>query len=172
MLCSRRCGLTCIDRPSSLQMVADPGSAVSTHTTGDRLFRVTARLGDTNARGCVDDVALLVFFEAARAVALRELGLPYDQIQARGVNALTIKARLTNHSCAQMEDPLVVRTSIGEAGRLRFSFVYEIRRETDDALVASGETLHILVDAGSGQPSRVPDWFYGALEPMRRRDPR
>lgn len=154
-------------------MVAEPGSAASAQAAGgDRLFRVTARLGDTNARGCVDDVALLVFFEAARAVALRELGLPYDQIQARGVNALTIKARLTNHNCAQMEDPLVVRTSIGEAGRLRFSFLYEIRRETDDALVASGETLHILVDAGSGQPSRVPDWFYGALEPMRRRAPR
>ena len=151
-------------------MVADTGSAVSAHATGDRIFRVTARLGDTNARGCVDNVALLVFFEAARALALRELGLPYDQIQARGVNALTIKARLTNHSCAQMEDRLVVRTSIGEAGRLRFSFLYEVRRETDDALVASGETLHILVDAASGQPSRVPDWFYAALEPMRRRE--
>ena len=104
-------------------------------------------------------------------MALRELGLPYEQIQARGVNALTIKARLTNHNCAHLEEPLVVHTSIGEAGRLRFSFLYEIRRETDDALVASGETLHILVDAGTGQPSRVPDWFYGALEAMRRRDP-
>ena len=144
---------------------------MSDHATGDRLFRLTPRLGDTNARGCVDDVALLVFFEAARANALRELGLPYEQIQARGVNALTIKARLTNHSSAEMEDPLVVHTSIGEAGRLRFSFVYEIRRETDDALVASGETLHILVEAGTGQPTRVPDWFYGALEAMRRRAP-
>ena len=149
--------------------MADPSSAVRAQATGDRLFRVTARLGDTNARGCVDDIALLVFFEAARAVALRELGLPYEEIQARGVNALTIKARLTNHSCAQIEDPLVVHTSIGEAGRLRFSFLYQIRRETDDALVASGETLHILVDAGGGQPTRVPDWFYGALEPMRGR---
>ena len=69
------------------------------------------------------------------------------------------EARLTNHGCAHVEDPLIVHTSIGQAGRLRFSFVYEIRRETDDTLVASGETLHILVDAGSGQPSRVPIGF-------------
>src|SRR5438552_14208834 len=135
MLCSRRCGLMRTERPSSRRTVAEPGSAVSAQATGDRLFRVTARLGDTNARGCVDDIALLVFFEAARAAVLRELGLPYEQIQARGVNALTIEARLTNHGCAHVEDPLIVHTSIGQAGRLRFSLVYEIRREPDDTLV-------------------------------------
>ena len=143
---------------------------MSTQPTGDGLFRVTARLGDTNARGCVDDIAVLVIFEAARAAALRELGLPYEQIQARGLNALTIEAHLTNHGCARVEDPLVVRTSISKTGRLRFSFVYEMRREGDNALIASGETAHILVDSADGQPTRVPEWFYGALEPLRRHD--
>jgi acyl-CoA thioesterase FadM len=56
-----------------------------------------ARLSETDARGCVSDVALLVFFEAARAAALREFGLPYEEIQARGLNALTVEAELTNH---------------------------------------------------------------------------
>jgi acyl-CoA thioester hydrolase len=130
------------------------------------VFRTTARLSETNARGCVSDTALLVLFEAARAAALRELGLPYEAIQARGMNALTVEAHFANHDCAHVEDPLVVHTSMKKGSRLRFSFVYELRRETDDALIASGETVHVLVDSAAGQPCRVPDWFYAALEPV------
>jgi acyl-CoA thioester hydrolase len=132
------------------------------------VFRTTARLSETNARGCVGDIALLVLFEAARATALRDLGLPYEDILRRGVNALTVEAHLANHDCAYVEDPLVVHTSLGKAGRLRFSFVYEIRRDTDNTLIASGETVHVLVDSAVGQPSRVPNWFYAALEPLRQ----
>jgi len=130
------------------------------------VFRTTARLSETNARGWVSDIALLVLFEAARAAALRELGLPYEAIQARGMNALTVEAHFANHDCAYVEDPLVVHTSLSKSGRMRFSFVYELRRDTDNALIASGETVHVLVDSAGGQPCRVPDWFYIALEPL------
>ena len=130
------------------------------------VFRTTARLSETNARGWVTDSALLILFEAARADALRDLGLPYETIQARGINALTVEARFVNYDCAYLEDPLVVHTSMRNGGRLRFSFVYELRRDTDNALIASGETVHVLVESASGQPCRVPEWFCAVLDPL------
>src|SRR5256885_826286 len=114
------------------------------------------RLTDTNARGCMDGTRLLVLFEAARADSLRAVGLPYSEILARGLDALTIEARLKNHACAQVDDLLLVEVRATDVGRLRFSFGYEVRRERDDMLVATGETVHICRDSASGQPSRVP----------------
>jgi acyl-CoA thioester hydrolase len=131
--------------------------------------QVRVRLTDTNARGCVDDTSLLVFFEAGRADALRELGLPYSEIQARGLNAVTVEARLRNHAPAYTDDLLIVYTSVGDVGRLRFTFTYEIRREQDQAVIASGETVHVGLDAHSGQPSRIPDWLRAVLERLRER---
>jgi acyl-CoA thioester hydrolase len=109
---------------------------------------VRVRLSDTNARGCVDDARLLVFFEVARADAVREVGLPYDEILARGLHALTIEARLQNHTPAYPDDLLLVHTWVADVGRLRFTFAYEIRRESDGALVASGQTVHICLEFG------------------------
>lgn len=129
------------------------------------MLQVRVRLSETNARGCADDVSLLVLFEAARADILRELGLPYAEIVERGLQALTVDAILKNHGCARADDALVVHAYFRETGRVRFSFIYEIRREVDDVLIATGQTVHILVDAKQGQPARVPDWF---AEPLRK----
>ena len=67
---------------------------------------VRVRLSDTNARGCVDDTRLLVFFEEARADAIRDVGMPYSEFLARGVRALTVEARLQNHAPASADDLL------------------------------------------------------------------
>jgi acyl-CoA thioesterase FadM len=57
-------------------------------------------LSDTNARGCVDDTRLLVFFEEARADAIRAAGMPYSEFLARGVRALTVEA-IAGPGCAR-----------------------------------------------------------------------
>jgi acyl-CoA thioester hydrolase len=121
------------------------------------------RLGHTNATGCVDAIALLELFEAARADGLRAVGLPYEEIVARGLNALTIHAKLANHGCAHVEDLLLVRTRPSDVGRLRFRFSYDVRRSSDYGLIATGETTHICIDGATGQPARLPDWLRDGL---------
>ena len=44
------------------------------------------------------------------------------------------------------EDVLTVRTKIGEIRSRSLRFVYEVHRESDDTLVAEGETLHVVTD--------------------------
>jgi acyl-CoA thioester hydrolase len=121
------------------------------------------RLCDTDATGCLDGIALLVLFEATRANGLRAVGLPYDEIVARGFNALTIEAKFDNRRCARVDDVLLVHTWPSDVGRLRFTFGYEVRREGDDAVIATGETVHICLDGGTGQPARLPDWLREGL---------
>lgn len=121
------------------------------------------RLCDTDATGCLDGIALLVLFEATRADGLRAIGLPYDEIVARGLNALTIEAKFDNRRCAHVDDVLLVRAWPSDVGRLRFTFCYEVRREGDEAVIATGETVHICLDGSTGQPARLPDWLREGL---------
>jgi acyl-CoA thioester hydrolase len=123
-------------------------------------------LCDTNATGCIDAIALLVLFEAARADGLRAVDLPYEEIVARGLSALTVEAKLENHGCAHVDDVLLVHIRNTNVGRLRFTHRYEVRRKADNGLIATGESTHICLDSGSGQPTRLPEWLRDGLKTL------
>ena len=94
-------------------------------------------------------------------------GCPTRRSSPGGLQALTIEARLRNHAPAYPDDLLLVHASVAEVGRLRFTFTYEVRRESDGALIVSGETVHICLESGHEQPGRVPDWLRDALNRLR-----
>jgi acyl-CoA thioesterase FadM len=56
-----------------------------------------------------------------------------------------------------------IRTWVSRRGPLRFAFAYEVRREHDQAVTATAETVHICVDQES-RPLRVPVWLDAVLE--------
>jgi YbgC/YbaW family acyl-CoA thioester hydrolase len=93
--------------------------------------------------------------------------LPYDQIVERGLHALTLEAKLRNHSPAHVDDLLLVHAWVSDIDRVRFTFAYEIRRDDDNVLVASGETVHICVGGARGRPEAVPDWLRAGLNELR-----
>ena len=49
-------------------------------------------------------------------------------------------------SPAYYEDILTVRTKVAEIRSRSIRFIYEIVRESDDTLLAEGETLHLVTD--------------------------
>jgi acyl-CoA thioesterase FadM len=53
-------------------------------------------------------------------------------------------------------------------GGARFTFVYEVRREKDGLLVATGQTVHAFVDAQSLRPVRIPAWLRADLLRLSR----
>jgi acyl-CoA thioester hydrolase len=101
----------------------------------------------------------LAFFETGRVEAMRQIGSHYVEIVRRGVHLVVIEATVRYRQPAKFDDVLLIQTSVAEIGKARFSFVYEIRREVDEALIASGHTVHACVDAQSLRPLRVPAWL-------------
>jgi acyl-CoA thioester hydrolase len=49
-------------------------------------------------------------------------------------------------SPAYYEDVLTVRTMVAELRSRSLRFIYEVRRASDDMLIAEGETLHLVTD--------------------------
>lgn len=82
----------------------------------------------------------LVYFEMARSELLREVGLPYAELEARGVFLPVVEAHCDYKTPAHFDDPLVVSSRCEIRGpRLRIT--YEIHRDRD--LIATGYTVHV-----------------------------
>jgi acyl-CoA thioester hydrolase len=120
---------------------------------------VRVRYADTDAMGIAYHGNFLAFFETGRVEAMRQIGSHYVEIVRRGVHLVVIEATVRYRQPAKFDDVLLIQTSVAEIGKARFSFVYEIRREVDEALIASGHTVHACVDAQSLRPLRVPAWL-------------
>ncbi len=101
----------------------------------------------------------LAFFESGRVEAMRQIGADYLGVVRRGVHLPVIEAAARYRQPAFFDDVLLVFTRAADFGGARFTFMYEVQREGDGVLVATGHTVHACVDAQSLRPVRMPDWL-------------
>jgi acyl-CoA thioester hydrolase len=97
-----------------------------------------------------------VWFELGRTEWMRERGVPYAQLEEQeGVFLPVVEAGAEYHASARYDERLSITTRLTWVRRVRMRLEYEIRRE-DDALVATGFTVHAALDR-SGKPRRLPE---------------
>jgi acyl-CoA thioester hydrolase len=101
----------------------------------------------------------LAFFESARVETMRQIGADYASAVRRGVHIPVVEATVRYRQPAVFDDVLLVRTHAAHIGKARFTFSYEIVREADGALIASGHTVHACVESQTMQPVRIPTWL-------------
>ena len=118
---------------------------------------VKVRFAETDAQGIAHHAVYLVWFELARIEYLSRFRGGYRDLQAQGLEALTLDAQVTYRAPARFDDRLVVRTRCAEVRGARFSFEYRVER--DGELIAEGSTGHACADAATLRPTRVPAWL-------------
>ena len=115
--------------------------------------------GETDAMGVVYYANYLHWFEQARSFFIRELGMSYKDIEARGVTLPVREARCRYRSPAGYEDKIAVRTGINEWRRASLTFVYAIYNlSREQVLMATGSTQHACTNS-AGRPVPVPEWL-------------
>jgi acyl-CoA thioester hydrolase len=108
---------------------------------------IRVRYAETDQMGVVYHANYLIWFEIGRSEFCRARGFSYRDMEEKD-NALLVVAEsyCRYKSPAFYEDVLTVRTNIGEVRSRSIRFVYEIYRASDQALLADGETLHLVTD--------------------------
>ncbi len=109
----------------------------------------------------------LHLFERARSAYIRQCGMSYAEIEARGILLPVREATCRYRSPARYDDLLLIRIAIGEWGRASLRFVYEITASDKKKILASGMTQHALIDR-SGRPLGVPDWFREVIGQLKQ----
>jgi len=118
-------------------------------------IRIAVRYSETDAMGFVYYANYLVYFEVARTTALAELGHPYWEMEKQGVLIPVLRSHCEYLKPGRYGDTLIIRTTRSRLGHARIRFEYEVKREGEDAVLATGYTEHAFMGPG-GKPLRPP----------------
>jgi acyl-CoA thioester hydrolase len=122
---------------------------------------VVVRFAETDAQAVAHHSVYLVWFELARIEYLRRFRGGYPELQAKGIEALTIESHVRYLLPARFDDRLIINVRCGELRGARFRFDYAVRRDGEQ--IADGWTRHACVDAATHRPTRVPAWLVEAI---------
>ena len=126
-------------------------------TTGETTIRV--RYAETDQMGVVYYANFFVWFEVARVELMRQMGFSYKQMEIEDDSFVVVaRASCTYKQPATFDDVLRIRTRVSESRRRTIAFTYEIFNDAAGALVATGETLHVICDS-KGRPKSLPEKY-------------
>jgi len=128
---------------------------------------VNVRYAETDQMGIVYYANYLVWFEVGRVAWCRAKGFRYADMESKDKHYLIVaEASCRYRSSARFEDEIIVRTALARANDRVIRYQYEIRRKSDDELLATGETAHVVTDFDH-RPARLPAHYrqYFSLPP-------
>lgn len=128
------------------------------HAQAARILAFTSnmalRWGDMDAYGHVNNTLYFRYMEQARVDYLASLGVT---VQPRGVAPVLVSTSCTFLIPLTFPGVVEIRMYIGSLGRSSVPTTYEIRRQGDDTLYASGEAKIVWMDVASGKSAPIPD---------------
>lgn len=120
--------------------------------------RIRVSYADTDQMGIVYYARYFEYFERGRTELLRELGLPYRELESRGIGLPVVEAYCEYKRVSKYDAIIVVKTFIKEPPSARIRMDYELFDESEQTLLAKGYTVHPFVDP-HGKPVKPPDDF-------------
>ena len=104
------------------------------------------------------------YFEQGRSDLLRQIELPYPEIEREGYFLPVVEAHANYVKSARYDDELLVKTIFKELPQARLRIEYEVFNTATNDLLATGHTIHSFLNASSGKPTRAPAFFLDAVK--------
>jgi acyl-CoA thioester hydrolase len=134
---------------------------------------VRVRYAETDQMGVVYHANYLVWFEVGRVELIRALGIEYKRMEKEDdCHIVVADAHCRYQQSARYDEVLRIRTRIAESRNRIVKFSYQVIRDGDGKLLATGETTHIICGS-NGRPKLLPakyhDVFNAVVAPQRDR---
>ena len=114
--------------------------------------------GDTDNMGVAYHANYLRWFEMGRAEMFRSLGLPYKEIEARGIFLPVSEVYCKFKAPAQYDDVIIIEASLDAGVKGSIKFDYRIFAEDGEKELATGYTKHACLNS-DGRVIRPPDFL-------------
>jgi acyl-CoA thioester hydrolase len=147
-----------------LTVAGDAADARAGGTGFTHCHTVRVRYAETDAMGVVYYANYLTYFEVARVEYLRSAGIEYRALEDDGLVAAVTSAQVNYSLPAKFDDELSLLVRYVPIGRVRFRFEYEVWRDKDQALIASGFTEHAMLSKETLRPVRMPQWVLDGVD--------
>jgi acyl-CoA thioester hydrolase len=120
----------------------------SSHPQAVNETRLRVRYAETDQMGVVYHSNHFIWFEVGRVELLRQLGFSYRDMESKdGCFIAVAEAKCRYRAPVRYDEEVLVRTELLNVRDSVVHFGYELRRAADSALLAEGETTHIVTDA-------------------------
>jgi len=124
---------------------------------------VRVRYAETDQMGVVYHANYLIWFEVGRVELMRAMGFDYKRMELDDDTFIVVAdVHCRYRHPARYDELLTVRTRILEAKNRILKFGYELYRQADQKLLATGDTTHISCNR-AGQVKRFPEKYKSAF---------
>lgn len=108
--------------------------------------KVRVRYGEVGRQGFAHHAHYLNWFDIGLEEIIKQCDLSYKDIEELGYFLAPISDTCRYVHPAYYNDVLTVRVSVADLSSVRTKFSYEVIREKDAVLIATGQTDHVFVD--------------------------
>jgi acyl-CoA thioester hydrolase len=119
-------------------------------------IEIRVRYAEVDQMGFLHHSRHWVYFEMGRTELLRSQGMTYQECEQNGAFLVVVRANIRYHAPARYDDVLVLTTGLKKMGQVKIDHTYDLRRRSDDALIATAETTLGCVDR-EGRLTQIPD---------------
>jgi len=121
--------------------------------------QVRVRYAETDQMGVVYHSNYLIWFEIGRVELMRAHGFEYKLMETEDDCFIVVaEVSCRYHHPARYDEQLRVRTRIAQSGNRMVRFSYELLRDPDGVLLATGETTHVICGK-NGRPKLMPEKY-------------
>ena len=120
------------------------------------------RYGECDPQGIVFNANYLLYFDVVFTELWRAAVGSWQDMVARGVDAVVAEANLDFRSPARFDDELQLRAQISRLGKTAITTEIDVVR--DQEILVVGRLRHVCVDADSWDKTDIPDWVRQGLE--------
>ncbi|MDP2943427.1 MAG: thioesterase family protein [Candidatus Omnitrophota bacterium] len=122
---------------------------------------IRVRYQETDKFGIVYYANYYVWFEIARTEFFRSAGLPYAELEKKGIYIVVVSSSCQYKQPAYYDDQITIRSRISSVMNTSFTFEYEVVKGKD--LLATGKTVQALVNKDR-KPVKIPEDIREVME--------
>jgi acyl-CoA thioester hydrolase len=116
-------------------------------------YQTRVRYAEIDRMGLVYHSRYIEWFEAARTEMLRDRGLAYNDLEAKGISLPVVEVKARFLKPVRYDDLVTVQTCVEKISRIKLHLSYQVFDESHD-LRAEGYTIHCFTNR-QGRPQRV-----------------
>jgi acyl-CoA thioester hydrolase len=126
------------------------------------VHRLRVRYGECDPQGIVFNANYLLYFDVVFTELWRVAVGPWQDMVARGVDAVVAEANLDFRAPARFDEELQLHARIARLGASSITTEIDVLRESQ--LLVAGRLRHVCVDTTTWSKAEIPDWVRRGLE--------
>ncbi|MBN2689343.1 MAG: acyl-CoA thioesterase [Gammaproteobacteria bacterium] len=120
------------------------------------IWESEVRDNETDLQGVVNNANYFIYMAHARHKHLQSLGIDFAKMHEEGCDFFLIKSEVNFKAPLQSGDEFVVTSKMQPNGRIRFDFVQDVIRKSDNKVVVSAINTATAVNIETKRPA-LPD---------------